>query len=213
MEVLVTGADTDLGRVIAAGFREAGHGVVISGARRAELEVAAKELEVDYVVCDNTDPDALAAARSLFPHHLDTIVNVPAPRHDPGDPRTYTLAERRAAWHEALDATVLAPVLTLQTVGDHLRSGGSIVSVAPGTCPTAASVRRSRPRCRTGRPDRPRPTAPAASPSTSWPPGAARKPVTTGCAPRSPLSPTRSPAWPCSWRAPRPGTSPAKRCT
>lgn len=37
MEVLVTGADTDLGRVIAAGFREAGHGVVISGARRAEL--------------------------------------------------------------------------------------------------------------------------------------------------------------------------------
>ena len=115
MEVLVTGADTDLGRAIAAGFREAGHGVVISGARRAELEVAAKELEVDYVVCDNTDPDALAAARSLFPHHLDTIVNVPAPRHDPGDPRTYTLAERRAAWHEALDATVLAPVLTLQT--------------------------------------------------------------------------------------------------
>lgn len=135
MEVLVTGADTDLGRAIAAGFREAGHGVVISGARRAELEVAAKELEVDYVVCDNTDPDALAAARSLFPHHLDTIVNVPAPRHDPGDPRTYTLAERRAAWHEALDATVLAPVLTLQTVGDHLRSGGSIVSVAPGHLP------------------------------------------------------------------------------
>ena len=41
----------------------------------------------------------------LFPHHLDTIVNVPAPRWDAGDPRTYTLAERAAAWRSALDAT------------------------------------------------------------------------------------------------------------
>ena len=80
MEVLVTGGDTDLGRTIAEGFRDAGHRVVIAGARRDDLEVAAKELDVDAIMCDNTDPASLEEARGLFPHHLDTIVNVPAPR-------------------------------------------------------------------------------------------------------------------------------------
>ena len=83
MEVLVTGGDTDLGRAIAEGFRDAGHRVVITGARRDELEVAAKELDVDAIVVDNTDPVALAQARAEFPHHLDTIVNVPAPAGTP----------------------------------------------------------------------------------------------------------------------------------
>lgn len=129
MEVLVTGGDAELGRTVAAGFRDAGHNVVICGARGNEVEVAAKELDVDAIVCDTTDPASLAEARALFPHHLDTIVNVPAPRWDAGDLRTYSLSEQASAWRNALDATVLAPVLTLQAVGDHLRSGGSIVSV------------------------------------------------------------------------------------
>ena len=93
MEVLVTGGDTDLGRTIAEGFRDAGHRVVIAGARRDELEVAAKELDVDAIVFDNTDPASLEEARGQFPHHLDTIVNVPAPRWDAGDPRTYSLSD------------------------------------------------------------------------------------------------------------------------
>ena len=131
MEVLVTGGDTDLGRTIAEGFRDAGHRVVITGARRDDLEVAAKELDVDAIVCDNTDPASLEEARGLFPHHLDTIVNVPAPRWDAGDPRAFTLADHAAAWRNALDATMLSAVLTVQVVGDHLRSGGSIVNVIP----------------------------------------------------------------------------------
>ena len=93
MEVLVTGGDTDLGRTIAEGFRDAGHRVVIAGARRDDLEVAAKELDVDAIVCDTTDPVALAEARTHFPHHLDTIVHVPAPAWIGGDPRTYTLSD------------------------------------------------------------------------------------------------------------------------
>ncbi len=131
MEVLVTGGDTDLGRTVAEGFRDAGHRVVIAGARRDDLEVAAKELDVDAIVFDNTDPASLEEARGQFPHHLDTIVNVPAPRWDAGDPRTYSLADLAAAWRNALDATVLSAVLTVQILGDHLRSGGSIVSVIP----------------------------------------------------------------------------------
>ncbi len=131
MDMLLTGGDTELGRTIAEGFRDAGHTVVIAGARRADLEVAAKELDVDSIVFDNTDPASLEEARSLFPHHLDTIVNVPAPQWIGGDPRTYTLTEQAAAWRSALDATLLSAVLTVQILGDHLRSGGAIVNVVP----------------------------------------------------------------------------------
>lgn len=131
MDVLVTGGDTELGRVVAEGFTNAGHNVTLAGMRGPELEIAAKELDANAVVCDNIDPASLQQARSLFPHHLDTIVNVPAPRWQGGDPRTYSLADQAAAWRSALDATVLSAVLTVATVGDHLRSGGSVISVMP----------------------------------------------------------------------------------
>src|SRR6516165_2130279 len=85
VEVLVTGGDTELGRVVAEGFRDAGHTITLAGARRDDLEVAAKELEADAIVCDNTDPGSLIEVRGLFPHHIDTIVNIPAPGWSPGD--------------------------------------------------------------------------------------------------------------------------------
>jgi NAD(P)-dependent dehydrogenase (short-subunit alcohol dehydrogenase family) len=131
VDVLVTGGDTELGRAVAEGFRDAGHTITLAGARRDDLEVAAKELEADAIVCDTTDPASLIEVRGLFPHHLDTIVNVPAPRWDAGDPRAYSLSDLAAAWRNSLDATVLSAVLTVQTIGDHLRSGGSIISVVP----------------------------------------------------------------------------------
>jgi NAD(P)-dependent dehydrogenase (short-subunit alcohol dehydrogenase family) len=128
-EVLVTGGDTELGRVIAAGFKDAGHNVVIAGSRPDDLEVAAKELEVESIVFDNTDAASLEQARRLFPHHIDTLVNVPAPRWDAKDPRTFTLADHAAAWRNALDTTVVSAALTVQIIGDHLRSGGTIINV------------------------------------------------------------------------------------
>ena len=139
VEVLVTGGDTELGRTVAEGFRDAGHKVTLMGARRSDLEIAAKELDVDAIVCDNTDPASLTDARGLFPHHLDTIVNVPAPCWDAGDPRTYSISDTAKAWRNQLDATVLSVVLTVQAVGDHLRSGGSVISVVTEN-PPAASV-------------------------------------------------------------------------
>ncbi|OBF61652.1 short-chain dehydrogenase [Mycobacterium sp. 852002-51971_SCH5477799-a] len=139
MEVLVTGGDTDLGRTVAEGFRDDGHKVTIVGARKSELEIAAKELEVDAIVCDTTDPASLEEARPLFPHHLDTIVNVPSPTWDAGDSRTYSIADTANAWRNALDATVLSAVLTVQAVGDHLRSGGSIISVVPENPPAGTA--------------------------------------------------------------------------
>src|SRR5262252_7268679 len=93
VEVLVTGGDTELGRTVASGFRDDGHKVTLVGARRSDLEIAAKELDVDAIVCDTTDPASLEDARVLFPHHLDTIVNVPAPSWEDGDPRAYAMSD------------------------------------------------------------------------------------------------------------------------
>lgn len=139
VEVLVTGGDTDLGRTVAEGFRDDGHKVTLVGARRGDLEVVAKELDVDAIACDTTNPASLSEVRSLFPHHLDTIVNVPAPTSDAGDPRTYSLSDTASAWRNALDATVISAVLTVQCVGDHLRSGGSIIGIVAEN-PPAGSV-------------------------------------------------------------------------
>ena len=139
VEVLVTGGDTELGRTVAEGFRDDGHKVTLVGARRSDLEIAAKELDVDGIVCDTTDPASLEEARGLFPHHLDTMVNVPAPCWDAGDPRTYSPSDTAKAWRNGLDATLLSVVLTVQAVGDHLRSGGSIISVVTENPPAGSA--------------------------------------------------------------------------
>ena len=134
MDVLVTGCDTDLGRTIAERFSDAGHNVVLAGCRRDDVEVVAKELDVSadrVIVFDNTDPASIAAVQGQFPAHLDTIVNVPVPTLNGGDPRTYTLTDRVAGWHNIFDNSLLSAVLTVQVLGDHLRSGGSIVTVIP----------------------------------------------------------------------------------
>ena len=68
-----------------------------------------------------------------------SIVNVPSPSWDAGDPRTYSIADTANAWRNALDATVLSAVLTVQAVGDHLRSGGSIISVVPENPPAGSA--------------------------------------------------------------------------
>jgi NAD(P)-dependent dehydrogenase (short-subunit alcohol dehydrogenase family) len=125
MDVLVTGCDTDLGRTIAERFSDAGHNVALAGSRRDDLEVVAKELEV------SNDRASIAAVHGQFPAHLDTIVNVPVPRLNGADPRTYTLADHVAEWHSIFDNSLLSAVLTVQVLGDHLRSGGTIVTVIP----------------------------------------------------------------------------------
>lgn len=138
-EVLVTGGDTELGRTIAAGYKDAGHNVVVTGARRDDLEITAKELDVESIVFDNTDPAGFEGARRVFPRHLDTLVNVPAACWEAKDPRTFTVADHAAAWRNTLDATVVSAALTVQFLGDHLRSGGTIVNVVPD-CPRESAV-------------------------------------------------------------------------
>lgn len=129
MDVLITGCDTDRGRVIAENFSTAGHRVIVAGRRADDVELLAKELETDAVVLDTTDPASIAAANNQLPAHLDTVINVPAPLRAAGDPRSYTLVDHAAEWRSLFDAGLLSAVLTVQTLGDQLRSGGSIVTV------------------------------------------------------------------------------------
>lgn len=131
MDVLITGSDTELGRTIAESFCEAGHTVLLGGSRRDDLEVLGKELDADVLVFDNTDPASVASLHGQVPAHLDTIINVPAPTWKGGDPRTYTLNDHADEWRGLFDAGLVSTMLTVQVLGDHLRSGGSIVTVIP----------------------------------------------------------------------------------
>ena len=129
-DVLLTGGDTELGRIIAEGFRDAGYHVMIAGSRRDDLEVAAKELDVDSIVFDNTDADQPRRGQ----RRRSPTTSTPSSTCPPIAGRAATRAPTR--WHSArrhgaraLDATVLSAVLTVQVLGDQLRSGGSIVNV------------------------------------------------------------------------------------
>ncbi len=129
MEVLITGADTGVGRSIAEAFHAAGHRLVITGTRAADVDLVARDLGVQAVVCDCTDPASLAEAQTRFPHHLDAVIVVPAGLSE--EPQTATLADTATAWRCEFDRTVVSAVLTVQTVAEHLRSGGAIVAALP----------------------------------------------------------------------------------
>ncbi len=131
MDVLVTGADTELGRVVAEQFHRAGDRLVLVGADADALDGVARDLQADAVVCDTADPASLAYARAGFPYDLDAVVVVAVPAWIGGDPRAFTLTDSAVVWRSAFDRTVVSAVLTVQAASDHLRSGGSIVSVMP----------------------------------------------------------------------------------
>ena len=131
MTVLITGADTELGRAVAEGFSAAGHRLVLTGADAGTLDAVVRELPADSVVCDPANPASLAQAQAAIPHDLDAVVIVPPPAWVGGDPRTLTLTDTAVVWRSAFERTVVSTVLIVQTVSEHLRSGGSIVAAVP----------------------------------------------------------------------------------
>jgi NAD(P)-dependent dehydrogenase (short-subunit alcohol dehydrogenase family) len=141
MDVVISGADGEVGRTIAEAFHQAGHRLVVMGVRPDDLTATATASGADAVVCDCSDPADLASAQGRLPHHLDAIVVVPAAAWISVDPRTATLADSAVAWRSAFDRTVVSTMLTVQTVSEHLRSGGSIVVALPpcDTGPEAAA--------------------------------------------------------------------------
>lgn len=139
MEVLVTGGDTDLGRTMAEGFRNDGHKGHPGGCPPRRPRGRREGTRRGRRCVRHHRPDQPHRGTGTVPRHLDTIVNVPAPSWDAGDPRAYSVSDTANAWRNALDATVLSVVLTVQSVGDHLRSGGSIVSVVAENPPAGGA--------------------------------------------------------------------------
>lgn len=131
MDVLITGADTDLGRVVAQGFGTDGHRLHLTGVDADALGEVARDLRAEALVCDPADPASLAQAQSGIPHDLDAVVIVPPPARLGGDPRGFTLTDTAAVWRSAFDRTMVSTVLIVQAIAEHLSSGGSIVSVVP----------------------------------------------------------------------------------
>lgn len=144
-------------------------------------------------------------------------MNVPAPHFAAEDPRTFSLADHALAWRRALDTTVVSAVLTVEIVGDHLRSGGSVVNVIPEHVVVAQA--------REGSID-----AAIKAALSAWTAGQASyfgtrgitvNAIATGKSAEpsydglssTPLRwPPRSPGWPCSCRRRQPATSPARLC-
>jgi NAD(P)-dependent dehydrogenase (short-subunit alcohol dehydrogenase family) len=103
MDVLVCGADTEVGRGVAEAFGLAGHRVLTAAAERP----------------DPADP------------LLDAIIYVPGP--DPGgaDPGGPDPAAVASVWRDAFERFVVSAVVATHVAGDRLRSGGSVVVVLP----------------------------------------------------------------------------------
>ena len=178
MDVLVTGADGDLGRAVAEGFRAAGHRVVVTGLAPEQLELVAGELGVEAVLCDPADPASLAASQPRFPQHLDAVITVPGRSWPGADPSNSTVPDTALSWR------------SVSIARSSLRGSDRAGRRRPTALrrsdrgrrpphPTAVPKPPPRRRCRTGRPGRPPISEPAGSPSTPSPTGASRSPATT----------------------------------
>jgi 3-oxoacyl-[acyl-carrier protein] reductase len=139
--VLVTGAATGIGRAVAARLAADGDTVHITGRRRHALDKTAADLGAHAIVCDATDPTALAELLDALPDRLDVLVNNAGGNTDfdadvdtsPAtdqltDPVT-ELTRLAAAWHANLTANLLSAVLTTRALAPRLNPGGSVINL------------------------------------------------------------------------------------
>ncbi|WP_171162297.1 SDR family NAD(P)-dependent oxidoreductase [Streptomyces sp. I05A-00742] len=126
--VLVTGGTSGIGRAVAARFAAGQAEVFITGRHADTVEPAAKELGVNGVVCDATDPGQVAELAALF-GELDVLVNaaggLPPAAPDDGPALEAVLAQ----WQANLAQNLLSAVLTTASVRDRLTSGSSVISI------------------------------------------------------------------------------------
>ena len=100
MEVLVTGGDTDLGRTVAESFRDAGHRVVIAGARR-DLQTALDLEPGSWAIRIHKKPNRsrrrqkfTQQPKSLWPQYTDHDIHSGGVPARPGQAIDETKADR-----------------------------------------------------------------------------------------------------------------------
>ncbi|MCC3314446.1 SDR family NAD(P)-dependent oxidoreductase [Nocardia africana] len=139
--VLVTGGGNGIGKATAARFRADGDTVIITGRNAERLARAAAEIDAEPIVCDATDPQAVAEMADELGADLDVVVNMAGGNTDLGRSGGHpaSLDEVAAAWRANLDANLLSAVLTTTAVLDKLRPGGSIITIGSIGAEYAAS--------------------------------------------------------------------------
>ncbi|MER5969103.1 SDR family oxidoreductase [Streptomyces sp. NPDC002055] len=133
-DVLVTGGSTGIGLAVARHFADNGDKVVITGRREAPLRAAAEEIGARAVVCDHSDPGAVARLLPELPGQLDVLVNNAGGQRDfdapESDDEGLSALERFARDFRAnLDANLLSAALTTEAVRDRLAEGSAVISI------------------------------------------------------------------------------------
>ncbi|MFG3520442.1 SDR family NAD(P)-dependent oxidoreductase [Nocardia nova] len=139
--VLVTGGANGIGKETAARFRADGDTVIITGRDAGRLARTAAEIDVRPIVCDATDPRAVAVMAEELGPDLDVVVNMAGGNTDLGRPdgQPCSLEQVAASWRANLDTNLLSAVLTTTAVLGKMRPGGSIVTIGSIGAEYAAS--------------------------------------------------------------------------
>ncbi|MBF9071646.1 SDR family NAD(P)-dependent oxidoreductase [Streptacidiphilus fuscans] len=132
--VVVTGGSSGIGRAVAARFVAEGDGtrVFVTGRRKERLDEVAAELGVTGVVCDGTDPAAVARLAEQVREQtgeqggerVDVLVN--AAGGLASTPEGGGLLEQ---WEAMYRLNVMTAVLTTDALKDQLVAGSTVISI------------------------------------------------------------------------------------
>ncbi|GAA1992885.1 SDR family oxidoreductase [Nocardiopsis rhodophaea] len=152
--VVVSGGGTGIGLAVAERFASSGAQVTILGRREAVLRRAAGRIGAEPVVCDVTDPAAVAAALPHLPDTVDVVVNnaggntgFDEPQQTNGGtgaaggtpPTGEGLAELAASWRRNIDANLISAVLLTAALRPRLASAGRVVTLGSIAARTGAA--------------------------------------------------------------------------
>ena len=124
---LVTGGNSGIGYATAKLLKEKEYKVFISGRNQERLEKAAKDIGVDFIVCDISElEDIKKLASNFLANGLDILIN------NAGISKFTPLANANPLdWKEITDTNILGPIILIKELLPALeKSKGSIVNVS-----------------------------------------------------------------------------------
>ncbi|HWM73454.1 MAG TPA: SDR family oxidoreductase [Nocardioides sp.] len=136
--IVISGGGTGIGAAVAERFREAGRPVLVTGRREATLREVADRTGATPLVCDHTDPAALAHLADACAGGVEVLVNNAGGNASLGRPDPVALEDVAADWEANLAGNVLTAVLTTAALDPVLRDGGRVVNIGSIAADTGA---------------------------------------------------------------------------